>query len=357
MKDLKTTNTLLLILVIPVVFYLLKILSFIFIPLVLSMFIALLFLPLMRWLAKKRIPKVISITIVILILVGIIKIGGELIKLSSQEILSAESSFFERAETKATTVLLSFEDFFGVQRNEGENVLNHYLKQNSLVGSFKSTFAFIQNTLSITLMTMFFVILLLAGSLDFQNLMNRTLIKDRFSSIKAFMKIEHDIIRFVKVKFFISLFTGIGISSACVFFDVSFPVFWGLLAFVLNFIQMIGSILSVVVLSAFAMVDLEFTSQLFFFILSITSVQVLMGGILDPIFMGKTFSVNVITILVMLMLWGYIWGVAGMVMAVPLTVFIKIILEQFPRTQIIAQFLSGTNTSVKLLVKRTGQDT
>ncbi|MFO7939261.1 MAG: AI-2E family transporter [Bacteroidales bacterium] len=356
MKDLKTTNTLLLILVIPVVFYLLKILSFIFIPLVLSMFIALLFLPLMRWLAKKHIPKVISIAIVILILVGIIKIGGELIKLSSQEILSADSSFFERAETKATKLLLSFEDFFGVQRAEGEKVLNHYLKQNSLVGSFKSTFAFIQSTLSITMMTVFFVVLLLAGSLDFQNLMNRTLIKDRFSSIKAFMKIEHDIIRFVKVKFFISLFTGIGISSACVIFDVSFPVFWGLIAFVLNFIQMIGSILSVIVLSAFAMVDLEFSSQLFFFILSITSVQVLMGGILDPIFMGKTFSVNVITILVMLMLWGYIWGVAGMIMAVPLTVFIKIILEQFPRTQIIAQFLSGKNTSVKLLVKKPGQD-
>lgn len=351
MKDLKTTNTLLLILVIPFVFYLLKILSFIFIPLVLSMFIALLFLPLMRWLSKKRVPKFLSIALVILILVSIIKIGGEVIKLSSQEILAADNSFFERAETKATRLLLSFEDFFGIQRAEGEKVLNHYLKQNSLVGSFKSTFTFIRSTLSITLMTAFFVILLLAGSMDFQNLLNHALIKDRFSSIKAFMKIEHDIIRFVKVKFFISLFTGIGISAACVIFDVSFPVFWGLIAFVLNFIQMIGSIVSVVVLSVFAMVDLDLTSHLLFFILSITSVQVLMGGILDPIFMGKTFSVNVITILVMLMLWGYIWGIVGMILAVPITVFIKIILEQFPKTQVVAQFLSGNNAAVKLLRK------
>ena len=82
---------------------------------------------------------------------------------------------------------------------------------------------------------------------------------------------------------------------------------------------------------------------LFFFILAITAVQVLFGGILEPVFMGKSFSINVITILVMLMLWGYIWGVPGLIMAIPLTVFIKIILEQFPNTKIIANIITGSN--------------
>jgi predicted PurR-regulated permease PerM len=57
--------------------------------------------------------------------------------------------------------------------------------------------------------------------------------------------------------------------------------------------------------------------------------------------MGKSFSINIITILVMLMLWGYIWGIPGMIMAIPLTVFIKIILEQFPKTKLIADLISG----------------
>ena len=67
--------------------------SFIFIPLVASIFIALLFLPLMRWFTKKKNPNSLSIFIVLLIFVGIFKIGGELIKLASREILATEVVF------------------------------------------------------------------------------------------------------------------------------------------------------------------------------------------------------------------------------------------------------------------------
>ena len=98
MKDLKTTNILLLIIVIPLVFYLLKILSFIFIPLIMAMFIALLFLPLMRWLKKRSVPKYVRIFIVVLIFIGIFKVGGELVKISSAEIRATEGVFFEKAE-------------------------------------------------------------------------------------------------------------------------------------------------------------------------------------------------------------------------------------------------------------------
>jgi len=84
------------------------------------------------------------------------------------------------------------------------------------------------------------------------------------------------------------------------------------------------------------------SSILLFFVISITSVQVLFGAILEPIFMGKSFSINIIAVLVMLMFWGFIWGVPGLIMAIPITVFIKIILEQFPRTKIISDLLSGS---------------
>lgn len=346
MKDLKTTNTLLLIIVIPLIFYLLKMLSFIFIPLVLSMFIALLFLPLMRWLNKKKVPKTISILIVILIITGALKLGGELIRLSSNEILSTEGFFFEKAETKLINLIVSIEDFFGIERLKGENVLIHYFLNNNILEKFGSTFDFISHTLSMTLMTIFFVILLLSESINFQKLLNSTLFKLEYSSVKTFMKIEKDIIKFVKVKFIISLFTGIGFGLACLFFDISFPIFWGLFAFFINFIQMVGSVISVLLLSLFAFVEIDPTGTLLFFILTITAVQVLMGGVLEPIFMGKTFSVNVMTILVMLMFWGFIWGVPGLIMSIPITVFIKIILEQFPKTKVVASLMAGSDIKV-----------
>ncbi|TLX73643.1 AI-2E family transporter [Labilibacter sediminis] len=344
MKDLKTTNTLLLIIVIPLVFYLLKTLSFIFIPLISSMFIALLFLPLTRWFNKKNVPKALSISVVVLIIITGLKLGGELIQLSTNEIISADGVFFEKAETKLVDLIVTIESFFGIERLQDEKVLIHYLKNNNILASFSSTLDFISNTLSMTLMTVFFVILLLSESINFQQLLNATILKQKYASVKTFRKVEKDIIKFVKVKFVISFFTGVGFSLACMFFDISFPIFWGLFAFIINFVQMVGSVISVVLLSLFAFVEIDPSTTLLFFILTITAVQVVMGGVLEPIFMGKTFSVNVITVLIMLMLWGFLWGVPGLILSIPITVFVKIILEQFPKARVVASLMSGSNT-------------
>lgn len=348
MNDRKTTNILLLIIVIPLVFYLLQTLSFIFIPLVASMFIALLFLPLMRWLKNKHVPKVLSIIIVILIIAGFFKLTGELIKLSSGEILATDNAFFDKAKDKLTTLIVSVENFFGVDFLKGETMLASFIKKDTVVKNLVPTVGFISDLVTMTLSTAFFVILLLSGSVDMQKTLQNTIFKQKFSSVKTFMKIEKDLITFIKVKFFLSLFTGLGIGIACWGFGVSFPVFWGLFAFAINFLQLIGSVVSVVLLAIFSFVELETASMLFFFVVTITSVQVLFGGILEPIYMGKSFSINVITILIMLMLWGFIWGIPGLIMSIPITVFLKILFEKFPNTQMIAQLISGKSKVIKV---------
>ncbi|HNP17731.1 MAG TPA: AI-2E family transporter [Fulvivirga sp.] len=341
MNDRKTTNILLLILVIPVVFYLLKTLSFIFIPLFSAMFIALLFLPLMRWFKRKGVPKFIRIFTVLLILVSFFKVSGELIELSSREILATDHTFFEKANDKLTVLVTKVEVFFAFDFLQGEGLLDSVIKKDTIVKNFVPTVGFIANTLSMTLTTVFFVVLLLAGSIDMQKVLNNTILKHHFSSVKTFMKIEKDLIRFIKVKFFVSLCTGVGIGIACWGFGISFPIFWGLFAFAINFLQMIGSVITVVLLAIFAFVEIEAASILFLFILTITGVQVLFGAILEPIFMGKSFSINVITILIMLMLWGYIWGIPGLIMSIPITVLLKLLAEQFKSTKLISEMLSG----------------
>lgn len=338
----RTTNILLLIIVIPLVFYLLKVLSFIFIPLVFSMFIALLFLPLMRWLGKRKVPKFLSIIIVVLLIIGSLKIGVELIKLSSKQIMASNTEFFTKAEVKLDSAKLYLKDNFGIEFQEDKNVLAQFFQKDNI----GNTVDFLRKFLTTILMTAFFVVLWLAESINMHKLLNNTLLKQKHASVKAFMKIEKDLITFIKVKFLVSLLTGIGTGLACVFFDVSFPIFWGLFAFVINFVQMVGSFISVISLSIFAFVELDPTSTLFFFVLAITGVQVLFGAILEPIFMGKSFSINVIAVLVMLMFWGFLWGIPGLIMAIPITVFIKIILEQFPGTKVIASLLSGNETKL-----------
>jgi predicted PurR-regulated permease PerM len=166
------------------------------------------------------------------------------------------------------------------------------------------------------------------------------------------MKIESDLIKFIIVKFFISLFTGMGIALGCFIFGIDFPVLWGLLAFLFNFVQMVGSVVSVVITALFALVELDTTGTWFLFVLFLTGVQVLFGSIIEPVFMGKSFSINVVTILIMLMFWGFLWGVPGLIMSIPLTVFLKIIFEQYPRTRVIATLMAGPEKQIIIPVKR-----
>lgn len=352
MRDLRLTNILLLVIAVPVIFYLLKILSFIFIPLFASMFLALVFLPIMRWLQKKGVHKVISLTIVIGIIIGCIFIGTELIKLSSREIAQTDEVFFTKANEKITTTILSIEDYLGISNQHGDNVLLDYFNNNKSSFNIGKILGFANRTITMILMTLFFTVLLLAGSVNLQVIMKDILFKQEFASVKTFIKIEKDILKFLIVKFIMSLLTGIAFTITCMSFDVSFPIFWGLLAFAINFVQMIGSVIAVIVITLFAFVELENPGILFLFFAIVGGIEILFGAILEPIFMGKTFSINVITILVMLMFWGYIWGIPGMIMSIPITVLLKIIMEQFPRTQKIAKLMAGPENNFMISFKK-----
>lgn len=348
MDKLRTTNGLLLILVIPVIFYLAKILSFIFIPLVFSMFIALLFLPLMRWLKKRGVGRTFSILTVVIIMGAVITLLVQVIKIAGSEFLAADDHFIQMAEIKLVSLVQNIDAAVGLDLVEGQSLTRQLLQKTSVLKTVGPTLSFINSTLTMLLMTIFFVILWLTESINIEKILHKLVLKRKYTSVRTFLKIEKDLIKFIKVKSIISLLTGIGTGLVCYFFDISFPVFWGLFAFLINFVQMVGSFIAVMAAGLFGFIELEVGGTLLFYILGLTAVQVILGTILEPIFMGKSFSINVITILVMLMLWGYIWGVPGLIMSIPLTVFFKIIFEQFPKTQFIAEIISGKPKKIPL---------
>src|SRR5690606_6907650 len=177
-------------------------------------------------------------------------------------------------------------------------------------------------------------------SLNFKDILQETMFKHNTRAIKTFMTIERSIVKFLKVKFLMSFFTGLGFFVVCLVFDISFPLFWGLLAFAINFVQMIGSVISTVLAGLWALLELESPGSALGAILLFTSVQVVFGSILEPILMGKSFSINIVTVLVMLMFWGFLWGVPGLILSIPITVLLKTIFEQFSNTRLIAKLMS-----------------
>ncbi len=316
----------------------LKTLDFIFVPLIFAMFITLLFIPGLRRLKRIGIHKAVRAAIALFILfAGIVGLYF-LMQITSQEILATKSEFADRLLTRISDL-----DQF-MTANLGFSPIGNFdfqdeLQKDWFLNSVKSASLFVVNAIPQFLTTLFFVVLLLLESFDFEKMLHNTILRKRFSSIKAFKRIEKDIVTFLQVKFLVSLGTGIGTGLFCYAFDVSFPIFWGMFAFIINFVQMIGSFVTIILCSIFAFVELELSMILLYFIMSISSVQIVFGSILEPIFMGKSFSINIITVLVMLMFWGFIWGIPGMILSIPLTVFIKIILEQYKPTQRIAKLM------------------
>jgi AI-2 transport protein TqsA len=344
MNELKKIKKLLILLVLPLLFYVFHILSFIFIPLLGAILLALFFMPMMRYMQKKGFPKLLAVITAVLIMITAITSAIVLIRLSAQELLSAESHFWEQLSVKLDRLFAMFLNVMGMESLEGmttfSDLMHNQAVTTAMFSGFGSSLSTIGNTITMVLMTIFFLVLLISGSINVQHIMTKTIFKHNFPSIRTYRQIEKSMVQFIKVKFILSLLTGLGFSIVCMSFDVSFPLFWGVLTFALNFVQMIGSIVSTALLALFALAEMEPSGTLLLFVLLITGVQVLFGSILEPIFMGKTFSINTITVLVMLMFWGFIWGVPGLIISIPITVLIKTILEQFPKTRLIATIMS-----------------
>jgi AI-2 transport protein TqsA len=339
-KELKVIKTLLMVIVVTIVFFLLKALHFIFVPLVGALFLALLFMPMMRWLYRHHVNKYISVAIAVVLVAIMLKVGWEVIRISGQEIMQQKTEVIQRIEAKIDIYLYIAEGFLGFENQELHHLIGGSDVSQFLIDYSAKMLEFLKNTVSMLLMTVFFLVLLLIDTLNIPKIMESTLFNTRYSSVKTFMQIEKSIVKFMEVKFLMSLFTGIGFSVACYFFDVSFPIFWGLFTFAINYIQMIGSFVSTTLLALFAMAEIEPTGTLVAFIAILIGVQVVFGAIMEPILMGKSFSINTITILVMLMFWGFMWGIPGMILSIPITVLLKIILRQFKETKIVSDLMS-----------------
>ena len=327
-------------LVLPMMFIILKELSNIFVPLIVACFFALLFMPFLRWSARMNIPRFVAIIVIFVTFVVVARCCVWILQLASQEIRGTDVQTWQQ-------IYMNFKDFvirLAVIVGLNEETILEHLQETDLVSTLYenagNVLSAVRKTFSIVFLSIFFMILLLASSFNGQRILEVLLLKNKTSSMRTYITIEKSISKFIFVKIIISLLTGISFSILCYCFDVQFPIFWGVLAFILNFIQMIGSIISTAIMCVFAVTFLPTMSVTVLFIALAIAIQLLFGSILEPIFMGKTFSINTVTIIVMLFFWGYVWNIPGMILAVPLTVTMKTIMEQFDRTRAIAALMS-----------------
>lgn len=156
--------------------------------------------------------------------------------------------------------------------------------------------------------------------------------------------------RYLGLKTVMSLATGLLAGLLCWSVGIDFPVVWGFLAFVLNYIPNVGSALAAIppVLLSLVQVDWRLTVLL---VVGYVAINVGVGSVVEPRIMGRRLGLSPLVVFVSLVFWGFVWGPVGMLISVPLTVVCKLFMEQNDQTRWLA-ILLGPGSEVRAVVSQ-----
>jgi predicted PurR-regulated permease PerM len=165
-------------------------------------------------------------------------------------------------------------------------------------------------------------------------------------TLANFEKITNDVKGYMARKTLVSLATGICIAIWLAVVGVNYPLLWGLLAFFLNFVPNIGSIIAAIPAVLLAFIQLGVSSALLA-ALGFLIVNVMIGNVIEPRFMGRGLGLSTLVVFLSLVFWGWVMGPVGMLLSVPLTLTVKIALESNEDTRWIAILLGSGGIGAK----------
>lgn len=161
----------------------------------------------------------------------------------------------------------------------------------------------------------------------------------------SFARAPEDVQRYLFIKTLISLLTGLLVGIWVYALGLDFALMWGLLAFLLNYIPTIGSIVAAIPAILLAIVQLGWVGALGVGIGYLT-VNITLGNLIEPRLLGRSLGLSPLVVFLSLLFWGWLWGPAGMLVCVPMTVIAKLVLESNEDTRWIA-ILLGSAREVK----------
>lgn len=172
---------------------------------------------------------------------------------------------------------------------------------------------------------------------------------------KLFPKKGHQYIKFMhnlrsisdSISYYISSMAGISLATGAVSYvillilGVEFAFLWSFLIFILNFIPYIGPLISSIIPAVFAVITTGSLMQFIYVFAALEGVQIIIGNFIQPMIQGKGTNLAPVTIIVALAFWGMLWGIVGMILAVPIMAVIVIVCSQIPSTRYLAIILSA----------------
>ena len=320
------------------------------VPFLLSIFIAIISAPPLFWLERKGLPRWLAMLIVI---GAIIAVGIGVTALVGTSIREFSRDLPEyRARINAQVLpLIEWLGAKGIDVPTG-GYMSHFEPGAAvqLVADLLNGFGRVLGNAFLILLTVLFI-LFEASSFPRKF---RAVADDPDHALDRFAVFRENVKRYLVIKTAASLGTGAAIGLWLAVLGVDYPVLWGLLAFLLNYVPNIGSFIAAVPAVLFATVQLGPGAALWS-AMGFLVVNVLVGSVIEPRFMGRGLGLSALVVFLSLVFWGWVLGPVGMFLSVPLTMMFKIALDSRPDTHWIAVLLGSEGAAAEELAARTSE--
>lgn len=311
--------------------------SEILLPFLSALFIAIVSLPFMAWLQRNRVPTWLAVMLTVAAAAGVVSVLGVVVGQAVGEFAQvvADSQYNARFEELASRLRvwaqesnLPFADRTPLDFVNPEAVVN-------LLGNTLGALAGLLQDAFLVLLAVIFILVEAAGF--------RAKVRLAFGErggLERLGQMTLQVQKYLAVKTVVSLGTGFLAFLWVWTLGVDFPLMWGLVAFIFNYIPNIGSIVAAVGPSVLALVQVDLGRGLAV-AAGYVVLNILFGNILEPTLLGRRLGMSVLVVFLSLVFWGWVWGPMGLLLAVPITMSLKIAFENTDDLRWIAVLLDA----------------
>lgn len=321
--------------------------SGIVVPFLLSIFIAMACHPIINWTTRYKVPKGISILLVILFIIVFGFMFAGLVGQSMNE-FSQKMPEYKVQLTKEFTWLLTQLQNFNIEIDSEQllSYLDPAMAMNVATNLLSSLSGVLGNFLLILLTVIFMLF-----EADTVPKKVHIALDDPTMRLAQVDKVLASVKNYLVIKTVVSLWTGLLAGSMLWLLGVDHFVLWGVLAFLFNYVPNIGSAIAAIPAVLLAFIQLGSATAGIVGVGYIV-INTVMGNIVEPRYMGKGLGLSTLVVFLSLIFWGWLLGTVGMLLSVPLTMIVKIILESNTDTRWIAMLLAGGDINADELPTR-----
>lgn len=306
------------------------------IPFLLSLFIAVIAAPPLFYLKEKGLPSGVAMLIVVAMIVVIGLLIGWMIGGSLNDFTANLPKYQERLSVQGVK-LANWLSGWGLHLDQ--QMIKTIVNPAKAMAMAGQVITGLGNVLAQALLILITVIFMLIEATAFQAKIH-AISQNPEASLERIEAITSSIKRYMTIKTSTSLLTGVLISLWLWILDVDYPVLWGLVAFLFNYVPNLGSIIAAVPAVLLALVQGD-PQIAFWTAVGYLVVNNLVGNVIEPRFMGSGLGLSPLIVFVSLVFWGWILGPVGMFLSVPLTMTLKIFLDSYEASQGIGRLLGA----------------